>query len=416
MELAAKDDKVAQCPACRQDYDESSIVFDAPPPEVLAAEEQRKKKKGGAGGSAGDNETGSSSGFTIPAPNAAAIAAGKAAGADGGSRKHLFNVRVIQRNLVYVVGLNVQYCREDVLRRGDLFGRFGRIVKLQVSLPKPGDFQRQGSAYVTYHRREDAARCIKGVDGTTLDGKVLRACFGTTKYCNAFLRYQQCSNPDCLYLHDMGSEDDSFTKEEMLARYGSKHAQSFHDATKIGANNGVKTKILPAPANGSTQGRLGVTANGLPAPRIPIPFGGIAPSGAGASSPSAAAAAANDGGSSWAGKIAPGQQQPLTGTRSGFQPPAPRGFGSSGAAPLGFGSSFPSLSSGGDLTSNGGSAGSLSFGTGAGGSDSGGFDALHGSMGNLLLGARDDDGDGWAEAKDGHEVDDEPPLARLFGS
>ena len=275
MELAAKDDKVAQCPACRQDYDESSIVFDAPPPEVLAAEEQRKKKKGGAGGSGGDNETGASSGITIPAPNAAAIAAGKAAGADGGSRKHLFNVRVIQRNLVYVVGLNVQYCREDVLRRGDLFGRFGRIVKLQVSLPKPGDFQRQGSAYVTYHRGEDAARCIKGVDGTTLDGKVLRACFVTTKYCNAFLRYQQCSNPDCLYLHDMGSDNDSFTKEEMLARYGSKHAQSFHDATKIGAN-GVKTKILPAPANGSTQGRLGVTANGLPAPRIPIPFGGIA--------------------------------------------------------------------------------------------------------------------------------------------
>lgn len=401
MELAAKDDKVAQCPACRQDYDESSIVFDAPPPEVLAAEEQRKKKKGGAGGSGGDNETGASSGITIPAPNAAAIAAGKAAGADGGSRKHLFNVRVIQRNLVYVVGLNVQYCREDVLRRGDLFGRFGRIVKLQVSLPKPGDFQRQGSAYVTYHRGEDAARCIKGVDGTTLDGKVLRACFGTTKYCNAFLRYQQCSNPDCLYLHDMGSDNDSFTKEEMLARYGSKHAQSFHDATKIGAN-GVKTKILPAPANGSTQGRLGVTANGLPAPRIPIPFGGIA-------APSNIAA--NDGGSSWAGKIAPGQQPP--GTQSGFQPPAPRGFGSSGGAALAL-SSFPTLSSGGDLTSNG-SAGSLSFGTG-GGSDSGGFNALHGSMGNLLLGARDDDGGGWAEAKDGNKVEDEPPLARLFGS
>ena len=167
MELAAKDDKVAQCPACRQDYDESSIQFDAPPPEVLAAEEQRKKKKGGAGGIGGDDESiGGSSGFTIPAPNAAAIAAGKAAGVSGGqgpdgqgpSRKHLFNVRVIQRNLVYVVGLNAQYCREDVLRRQDLFGRFGRIIKLQTSPPKPGDFQRQGSAYVTYRRGDDAAR------------------------------------------------------------------------------------------------------------------------------------------------------------------------------------------------------------------------------------------------------------------
>ena len=37
-------------------------------------------------------------------------------------------------------------------------------------------------------------------------------------------------------------------------------------------------------------------------------------------------------------------------------------------------------------------------------------------MGNLLLGARDDDGGGWAEAKDGNKVEDEPPLARLFGS
>lgn len=166
MELAAKDDKVAQCPACRQDYDESSIQFDAPPPEVLAAEEQRKKKKGGAGAIGGDDESiGGSSGFTIPAPNAAAIAAGKAAGVSGGqgpdgqgpSRKHLFNVRVIQRNLVYVVGLNAQYCREDVLRRQDLFGRFGRIIKLQTSPPKPGDFQRQGSAYVTYRRGDDAA-------------------------------------------------------------------------------------------------------------------------------------------------------------------------------------------------------------------------------------------------------------------
>ena len=135
------------------------------------------------------------------------------------------------------------------------------------------------------------------MDGTTRDGKVLRACF--TKYCNAFPQYQQCSNPDCLYLHDMGSDNDSFTKEEMLARYGSKHAQSFHDATKIGANNGVKTKILPAPANGSTQGRLGVTANGLSRAEDTHPRGHAAPSNI----------AANDGGSSWAGKTGPGSSR-----------------------------------------------------------------------------------------------------------
>ncbi|RQM25963.1 hypothetical protein B5M09_009443, partial [Aphanomyces astaci] len=42
-----------------------------------------------------------------------------------------------------------------------------------------------------------------------------RASFGTTKYCNFFLRNLSCNNPECLYLHELGETDDSFTKEEM---------------------------------------------------------------------------------------------------------------------------------------------------------------------------------------------------------
>lgn len=41
------------------------------------------------------------------------------------------NVRVIQRNLVYVVGLSMNLCREDVLRKQDFFGQFGKIVKVE---------------------------------------------------------------------------------------------------------------------------------------------------------------------------------------------------------------------------------------------------------------------------------------------
>jgi hypothetical protein len=32
----------------------------------------------------------------------------------------------------------------------------------------------------------------------------VKACFGTTKYCNAFLKGLPCNNPECLYLHDLG--------------------------------------------------------------------------------------------------------------------------------------------------------------------------------------------------------------------
>ena len=40
------------------------------------------------------------------------------------------NMRVVQRNLVYVVGLALDLCHEDTLKGGDYFGQFGRIVKV----------------------------------------------------------------------------------------------------------------------------------------------------------------------------------------------------------------------------------------------------------------------------------------------
>ena len=32
----------------------------------------------------------------------------------------------------------------------------------------------------------------------------MKACYGTTKYCNAFLKGLPCNNVECLYLHDVG--------------------------------------------------------------------------------------------------------------------------------------------------------------------------------------------------------------------
>ncbi|CAN0080699.1 unnamed protein product [Ectocarpus sp. 4 AP-2014] len=58
-------------------------------------------------------------------------------------------------------------------------------------------------------------------------GRTIRASFGTTKYCNSFLRNLPCNNPDCLYLHELGDEEDRFTKDEVqlgLARHGSSFA------------------------------------------------------------------------------------------------------------------------------------------------------------------------------------------------
>jgi len=138
------------------------------------------------------------------------------------SRVNLTNVRVVQPNLVYAVGLPMDICHEEVLREPEFFGQFGKTIKISVNrsnqyasaLAKHGP---TGSAYVTFKRSEDALRCIKLIDGALWRGKPVKACFGTTKYCNAFLKGLTCNNPDCLYLHELADEADCLTKEEVAA-------------------------------------------------------------------------------------------------------------------------------------------------------------------------------------------------------
>lgn len=137
-------------------------------------------------------------------------------------RANLGNIRVVQPNLVYAVGLSMDICHEDILKEHEFFGQFGKTIKISVNrsnqyasaLAKHGP---TGSAYVTFKRAEDALRCIKTVDGSMWRGKPIKACFGTTKYCNAFLKGMPCNNPDCLYLHELADEADCLTKEEVAA-------------------------------------------------------------------------------------------------------------------------------------------------------------------------------------------------------
>jgi hypothetical protein len=51
-------------------------------------------------------------------------------------------------------------------------------------------------------------------------GKTIKACFGTTKYCNAFLKGVPCNNHDCLYLHDIGKKQQGTLLAGMPAGLG----------------------------------------------------------------------------------------------------------------------------------------------------------------------------------------------------
>lgn len=56
---------------------------------------------------------------------------------------------------------------------------------------------------------------------------LFQASLGTTKYCSYFLKSMQCPKPDCMYLHELGDEAASFTKEEMQVKYGSLESENW---------------------------------------------------------------------------------------------------------------------------------------------------------------------------------------------
>ncbi|KAJ2664578.1 transcriptional repressor general negative regulator of transcription subunit 4 [Coemansia sp. RSA 1199] len=138
---------------------------------------------------------------------------------ESNSRRHLANVRVVQKNLVYVIGLPSSLATEDILRSHDYFGQFGRISKIVINRRQNGSSSHHPTVgvYVTFAMRDDATRAINAVDGSMLESRVLRATFGTTKYCSYYLRNIPCQNPGCMYLHEPGEEADSFTKEDLAA-------------------------------------------------------------------------------------------------------------------------------------------------------------------------------------------------------
>ena len=49
------------------------------------------------------------------------------------NRKHLANVRVVQRNLVFVVGLSPRLADPEILKKPEYFGRFGKIHKVVIN-------------------------------------------------------------------------------------------------------------------------------------------------------------------------------------------------------------------------------------------------------------------------------------------
>lgn len=91
------------------------------------------------------------------------------------------------------------------MKQFEYFGQYGKINKLIVNKNKTyntnGPNGPSFSAYITYSSCEESSLAILSLDNTIVDNHLLRASYGTTKYCSNFLKGIECMNKECLYLH-----------------------------------------------------------------------------------------------------------------------------------------------------------------------------------------------------------------------
>ncbi|KAI6007838.1 hypothetical protein EDC04DRAFT_2780999 [Pisolithus marmoratus] len=222
-----------RCPACRREYTDDTVQFKPIPQEDHKRLTQQKKQR--------ERERKE---------------------LDALGRRHLVNVRVVQRNVVYVVGIGPRFAKEELiptLRSNDYFGQYGKISKIILVKRTSSGGSPVLGLYITYHRREDAARCIATVDGAPSPGggrELMRASYGTTKYCMAFLRGLACSDSTCMNLHEWGDEKDCFTKEDLTTlKHTIKDTENRARTTKDDAGG------LPRGAAWGTKGSTSVTGS-----------------------------------------------------------------------------------------------------------------------------------------------------------
>ncbi|WVW82956.1 hypothetical protein I302_104971 [Kwoniella bestiolae CBS 10118] len=246
----------ARCPGCRRPYDAKAVVFQPVDWEEVKRAKERKTKRA----------------RTIKQLTTM-------------GRRHLLGVRIVMKNMVYVIGMKLPAPGDEaipILRSNDYFGQYGKISKIYlsdrtklsssaVSTLLEDDPSTSTGIYIIYVRREDAARAIASLDGIPAPqgppGSLLKANYGTTRYCESFLKSQKCDTPNCHCLHEWGGDSDCFTKEDMEtaltrpAEYDARQKQTIVSAAPQPPSLSSKT-AWPKPSSDDVNGYTAST--GLP--------------------------------------------------------------------------------------------------------------------------------------------------------
>lgn len=220
-----------KCPACRQEYKDENFVSD----EAIKEEALKKQK---------DKEKEAKEAAQKAEKEAAAASKGPRKDRDRNAKKQkdkmneLSHVRIVQKSVVYVMGIAPSIAKAEILKRPEFFGQYGTLLKVSVnrapiSTGKGASAQISYSAYLTFETEEDAKTAMQAVDGFEVDHHTLRVTYGTTKYCQNFIRGVKCPKQDCTFLHELVNQgkdkkkqrgERGYKRDKEGQGYGKEHA------------------------------------------------------------------------------------------------------------------------------------------------------------------------------------------------
>ncbi len=103
-----------------------------------------------------------------------------------------------------------------MLSKKEYFGQYGKITKLCVNSKKAYDPNNKHgpsfSAFVTFSSNHEAALAITFLDNFFIHGHVIRAAYGSNKYCLHFLKNMPCVIKDCMFIHVLADSKDILNK------------------------------------------------------------------------------------------------------------------------------------------------------------------------------------------------------------
>ena len=116
--------------------------------------------------------------------------------------ENLQKLRILKKDLIHIQGIPKTFAVINLLSSEDFLGQYGTIKRFIIKYRINQDNNKKAySAYVTYSNELEAALAILCIDSLLIQGKIIRAFFGTTKYCNYFLNNEECHNFEYFYIN-----------------------------------------------------------------------------------------------------------------------------------------------------------------------------------------------------------------------